>query len=59
MVQGAVPSWLCAVAAVGAGICNCVWIQNSVLQAVYCLAVMMLSVMSSVISCQAYLLQTC
>lgn len=43
----------------GAGICNCVWIPKQCAQAVYCLAVMMLSVMSSVISCQAYLLQTC
>ena len=37
------------------GICSCVWIQNGLLQAVCCLAVMLLlSVMSSVISCQAY-----
>ena len=41
MVQGAVPSWQCAVAAMGAGICKYVWIQNNLLQAVCRLAVML------------------
>lgn len=42
MVQGAMSPWQCAEAAVGAGICGRVWIQNNLLQTVCCLVGLLL-----------------